>query len=280
MCRLLGIVSSESTEFKLVLMDAPRSLAALSGDHPDGWGLAIHAVDAGGSGWTLHRGVSRASEDANFHRIAVGSRGEMLVAHIRQRTVGPVSLENTHPFHRGRWIFAHNGTLKELDYVRAHTSSARLAELRGQTDSELLFAFLLTRLDAVGAGEGERVTDEVDHALRSAVRELRAQTSIGAYNFLLANGSTMFAHRFGRTLHLLELSPEDAVRSERKSRETGTRVSTPWSGQRRAIFVASERLTDEAWQEVATGMLLRVDALPSPRWRILDMNPEAQAATG
>jgi glutamine amidotransferase len=278
MCRLLGIAASEPTEFKLVLKDAPRSLAALSSEHPDGWGLAIHEAQGPAAGWNLHRGVSRAAEDADFHRLAIGSRGEMLVAHIRQRTVGQVSLENTHPFHRGRWMFAHNGTIKDLDFLRASVSPARLAEVRGQTDSELLFAFFLTRLDKIGAGDGETVNEDVDKAIRQAVRDLRAHTELGAYNFLLANGAALFAHRFGRTLYLLELGPEDEVRSERKSRETGALVSTPWSERRRAVFVSSERLTDETWQEIATGMLLRVDIVPSPRWRILDHVPEPCAA--
>src|SRR5262245_34024795 len=48
MCRLLGVVSSEATDYGFSLCRAPRSLALLSRDHPDGWGLAIHAE---GRGW-------------------------------------------------------------------------------------------------------------------------------------------------------------------------------------------------------------------------------------
>src|SRR5687767_14363715 len=142
MCRLLGIVSSEPTEFRIVLKEAPRSMAALSRDHPDGWGLAVYEEQRA-IGWRLHKGTLCASEDDEFHKLAVGSRGEMLVAHIRQRTVGVTSLENTHPFHNGRWVFAHNGTIKDQDFLRVRISSARREEIRGQTDSELLFAYLL-----------------------------------------------------------------------------------------------------------------------------------------
>jgi len=139
MCRLLGIVASEPTEFRIVLKEAPRSMATLSREHRDGWGLAIFD-DVPQTGWTLHKGVLCAHEDEQFHRLAVGSRGEVLVAHIRQRTVGHSSLENTHPFHRGRWVFAHNGTIKDLAFLRARSSASRLAEIRGETDSELFFA--------------------------------------------------------------------------------------------------------------------------------------------
>src|SRR5262245_54639759 len=103
MCRLVGIVASESTEFGLCLNTAERSLASLSREHPDGWGIAIHDND-----WRVHKGIQRAYEDRRFHEIAARSRGHVLVAHIRQKTVGPTSLENTHPFERDGWVFAHN----------------------------------------------------------------------------------------------------------------------------------------------------------------------------
>src|SRR5437879_2476444 len=124
MCRLLGIVSSEPTEFRIVLHDAPRSMAHLSKDHRDGWGLAVFESSVG---WSLHKGVLCASEDARFHDLAVGSRGELLVSHIRQKTVGETSLDNTHPFSSGRWIFAHNGTIKDTPFLRNHASENRVA---------------------------------------------------------------------------------------------------------------------------------------------------------
>jgi glutamine amidotransferase len=258
MCRLLGIVASEPTEFRIVLREAPRSIATLSEEHCDGWGLAIH--DARSRQWNVHKGIERAHKDARFHEIAVGSRGELLVAHVRKKTVGSISLPNTHPFRRGGWIFAHNGTVKDQAHLRANASAARLSEVEGETDSELLFAFLLTRLDG---------DPDMDGALLDAVRELRARPNFGAFNFLLSDGSVTYAHRFGRTLFLLERGPRDAVRIERPS-QTGTVVHTPWSQRRHAVFVASERMTDEPWQEVSEALLLRVDAVRLPRWRVVE----------
>ncbi len=259
MCRLLGIVASEPTEFRLVLRESSRSIANLSQEHSDGWGLAIHDHDE--RKWTLHKGIECAQRDAKFHELAVGSRGELLVAHIRKKTVGATSLENTHPFQRGPWVFAHNGTIRDMDYLRARTSEARAREIRGQTDSELFFAFLLSRLDEVAEDMRDRTISEV-------VRELGARPEFGAFNFLLSNGPVLYAHRFGRTLFLLERRPHDEVRMRRES-EDGTIVQTPWSQRRHALFVASERMTDEPWQEIEEGSLLRLDAHPLPRWRLL-----------
>ena len=266
MCRLLGIIASEPTEFRIVLRDAPRSMAELSKAHPDGWGLAVFGgTDT--SGWSLHKGISCAGEDEVFHRHAVGSRGEVLVAHIRQRTVGMTSLDNTHPFHSGRWVFAHNGTIKDLEWLGAQISDARRAQVRGQTDSELFFAYLLTRLDAAGITDSP-ATKATDVVVRSAANEARARPDFGAFNFLLSDGASIYAHRYGRTMVLLERGPDDEVRPSRRSQD-GTIVETPWSQRRRAIIIASEQMTDEPWEPIDEGVMLRLDRMPLPRWRLI-----------
>jgi predicted glutamine amidotransferase len=263
MCRLLGIAASEPTDFKIVLREAARSLATLSREHRDGWGIAVFDQQTGG--WRLDRGVACAGEDERFHRLALGSRGEILVSHVRQKTVGETSLVNTHPFERGRWIFAHNGTVKDLAWLRSKTSPERLVEIRGETDSELLFAWLLTHLDQAGVTHSP-ASPATDRAMAGAIRAARDRPDFGAYNFLFSDGSSLYAHRFGRTMHLLERGPHDAARSRRTSRD-GTVVETPWSQRQRAVFVASERMTDEPWQNIEDGVLLRIDRRPIPHWR-------------
>jgi predicted glutamine amidotransferase len=258
MCRLLGIASSEPTDFKLVLREAPRSLAALSREHRDGWGIAVFDENAGS--WHIEKGVACAGEDERFH-------GDVLVSHVRQKTVGETSLANAHPFERGPWVFAHNGTINDVKWLHAQTSLERRAEVRGETDSELLFAWLLTRLDMARVANGP-ASSATDHALGDAVRTARARPGLGAYNFLLSNGVTLYAHRFGRTMHLLERGPGDRVRERRRSRD-GTVIETPWSPGRSAVFVASEQMTDEPWQCIEDGMLLRIDRTPVPHWRLI-----------
>jgi glutamine amidotransferase len=265
MCRLLGIASSEPTDFKLVLREAPRSLAALSREHRDGWGIAV--FDENGGGWRIEKGAACAGEDERFHRLAVGSHGEVLVSHVRQKTVGETSLANAHPFERGPWVFAHNGTIKDVEWLRAQTSLERQTEVRGETDSELLFAWLLTRLDRAGIAN-EPASPAMDRAVSDAVRAARERPGFGAYNFLLSNGVTLYAHRFGRTMHLLERGPGDRVVERRGSRD-GTVFETSWSEGRSAVFVASEQMTDEPWQSIEDGMLLRIERTPVPHWRLI-----------
>jgi glutamine amidotransferase len=223
-------------------------------------------VSTADRGWSI-RGTLCAHEDVEFLEVAAGSRGS-LFRHVRKRTVGAISLENTHPFRPGRWVFAHNGN--DPHRVGACAAPGRLDSIRGETDSELFFAFLLSRLDRHDAAhEGD--TGAADRALVGALRELVGRPTLGACTFLLSDGQKLYAYRSGRSLFLLERVPCDAVRVERESIETGALVETAWSPARHAVLVASEKVTDEPWQPVEEGKLLRVDRFPSPRWQELEL---------
>lgn len=259
MCRLLGVVCSEATDFRFSLHEAPRSLAVLSAEHADGWGLAVHSR---GTGWDLHRNPVRAGECARFKELAASARGEILLAHIRKRTVGPIGVANTHPFQRAGLVFAHNGTIEDIEWFSTQTSNARRAEIEGQTDSERFFAWVLTLLDELGH-------DRIDEALHRAVDRALERPKLGAVNFLLSNGESLWAFRHGRTLHLLERHPGDPVREVRIAHETEAELDTPWSPRRHAFLVASEHMTDEPWREVAEGTLLRIDSGATPRLEML-----------
>ncbi len=70
-------------------------------------------------------------------------------------------------------------------------------------------------------------------------------------------------------MYLLERSPDDAVRRRRTSGD-GTVLETPWSPRRTAVFVASERITEEPWESIEEGMLLRIGTAPhAPFWRLV-----------
>lgn len=241
MCRLLGIVTDAATSHTFALRQARRSLAVLSQEHPDGWGLALHARDRG---WLRFRNPRCASQDPAFARAA-GTTGELLLAHVRKMTVGPQRRANTHPFRRGRWAFAHNGTLHDLPALARRTSAARIAEVEGDTDSERYFAHLLTALDEAG---GDAAMEQ--RALLGATRALVAAPPFGrdgGANFLLGDGQTLYAFRLGRPLFLLD---------------RGTLAR----GRRRpAILVATEPLTDERWSEVPEGALVSLTASALPR---------------
>jgi predicted glutamine amidotransferase len=253
MCRLLGIVAAAPYEFNLVLCDAPRSMVMLSHEHRDGWGMALHPGTRGAD-WAFHKSTRTASDDPEFKKLAHQTQGRVLIAHVRQKTVGPVKPENTHPFQRGRWVFAHNGTIVDVESLRARVSERRLAEMDGDTDSELFFAYLLTRLDAAGLTD-EPVDAATDRVVREAVEEATARADFGTLDALLSDGVTLYAMRFGRPLYFLQRVPAE------QNQDFG---AVPIA-QRHCLVVASEPLTDEAWTLLEPGTLLRLEAGPVPR---------------
>lgn len=280
MCRLVGIVASEVTEFGLVLKEAPRSLARLSKEHPDGWGVAAHGDPEAmpppsersphENGWRIHKGTRPAGECDRYHQVAARSAGNVLIAHVRQKTVGPTRIENTHPFIQSGWVFAHNGTLKDYAWMRSEISTGRTAQLRGDTDSEVLFAYFLTKLDAAGATfvhNDPAMLARATTVIEATAAELRAR-NVGAFNFLISDGSALFVHRFGRSLFLLERGPGDAVVTERDI-DSSASLETPWTRRRHAALVASEKLTDEPWRELPEGTFLRIDLRPMPKVNFL-----------
>lgn len=219
------------------LAEAPKSLAALSHEHPDGWGIAVHD----GRGWDVFRNATCARDDERFRTLASAARGRVLIAHIRKATVGKNGLANTHPFQREGWAFAHNGTISDLDFLARRTSGQRRRQVEGDTDSERFFAYLLTALDEAGATSGSRKAPPgaAYRALRSAVDAAAVRPKFGAANFLLSDGEVMFVHRLGRTLH----------------------VASDANGVR----VASEALADGVWHEVPERSLLAIEAGTVPR---------------
>ncbi len=220
MCRMLGIAATAPVSPRELLCEAPRSLRELSREHADGWGIAIRERDT----WTVDRGTACAALCSKFAGLA-DRKTLLMIAHVRKATVGATSMANTHPFRRDGFVLAHNGTLRDIPAVVAGCSAERLAQVEGDTDSERLFAFILTRIDSTG---------DVARGIALAVRDLHAGGDPGSASFLLSCGSKLYAHRAGRTLFTL--------------------------ARGNATLVASEQLTDEAWVEVAEGAVVVIDA--------------------
>ncbi len=247
MCRLLGIVAREPQGFQRCLREERRSLAVLGREHSDGWGIAVHDAKRG---WRLTKRCTSASGDPAFDAAASDATGALLIAHVRKRTVGKVSLDNTHPFRRGEWVFAHNGTVECVASLRAAIVPGA-AMPTGDTDSELLFAFLMSRLAShPGAMRSPIITHIV---LARAVEDLAKVTPSGSVTFVLSDGSALYAYRRGPPLFLLERrSPDDLE----------------------AILVASEPVTPgEVWAPVPERTLLTVWRRPTLGWAVMAEAP-------
>ena len=111
--------------------------------------------DGFGIGWygdgeepALYRSVHPAWNDRNLQELAAHVSSPLFFAHVRASTGTAVQETNTHPFRHGRWLFMHNGLVRDFAQLRRDLLLAIDASLvpaiEGSTDSELLFHLALT----------------------------------------------------------------------------------------------------------------------------------------
>jgi glutamine amidotransferase len=111
--------------------------------------------DGFGIGWygrentpALFHSIEPAWNERNLRELAGHVTSGVVFAHIRASTGSAVQQTNCHPFRHGRWLWMHNGLIRDFhrvkrDLVLAIDPSLYL-ELEGSTDSEVLFLVALT----------------------------------------------------------------------------------------------------------------------------------------
>ncbi|MCL1592776.1 MAG: class II glutamine amidotransferase [Actinomycetia bacterium] len=263
MCRLYGFLATQPTRLECSLVAAQNALQVQSDRdgrglrNADGWGIA-HWV---GDEREVIKSTMPAFADAEFARVASEIWSESAIAHVRSATVGSVSEANTHPFTRGAWAFAHNGTVSAFNHVRTRLDLSPYGPPDGQTDSELVFLWLLNRMERYGLDpEGPAPgLDPIVELLAEAVLKLVDLSVLSGaprspkLNFLLSDGKHLAATRWGNSLFWT------FRRGIRDCATCGTSHCPSADDNYRAVVVASEPITDEHWLEVPEGSVLGVE---------------------
>ncbi len=261
MCRLYGFRATEPTKVECTLVHAQNALMAQSRSdlagvsHAHGWGVSTYEDE--GDGPHVERQAWAAYHGEHFQRAAARIYAESVVAHVRRATVGPARVENTHPFVHERWTFAHNGTAPHFDKLRdrllAATAPSHRAAIRGETDSEHLFRYALTLLDAGEAAELRDIVARVVRDVLAWAREIAPEARAGL-NLMLTDGETLAGSRLGRPLVYVardgvydcEICGFPHIHHDPRT-------------DYRAVVVASEPITHEAWREVPEASVWTVD---------------------
>ncbi len=269
MCRLYGFRGSAPTRLDCSLVRAPNALMAQSRldgrglANADGWGIGSY----GDGRPVVDKCDTAAYQDRRFSETVAGVNSPTVLAHVRQATVGGAKWANTHPFAHGVWCFAHNGTLTAFDRVapslEREVGSDLLGSRCGTTDSELIFLWLLSRMARAGIEADATCEDPepVRALLAESVLLLAARSEeAGAdepakLNFLLTDGVTMVASRWGNSLFRLCRNGVRDCEICGLAHAEEHRVA----GYRAAV-VASEPITQETWEEVPEQSVVTVDA--------------------
>ena len=231
----------------LAYLGPPRSLASLLHEPPQSleqqsWRPAHQRegamnADGWGVGWwdralreepARYRTAAPMWTDRSFRSVAELVQSGAITAAVRSATPpSPIVTTGNAPFAAGPWLFSLNGFVTGFrgtvgEHLRRAVTEARSVGIEGTTDTEVLFALVLDRLDA-GAAPAE--------ALALVTSEVLANAE-GRLNMLLCDGHSVAATACGNSLFTLR----------------GTGLA------RGGVLVASEPLDDDpAWLAVPDG---------------------------
>jgi predicted glutamine amidotransferase len=242
MCRWLAYSGSPiKLEELLVKRDRSlidQSLHARQGattTNGDGFGVGWYE---GGEPPRVYRSTHPAWNDRNLRELAAGISSPLFFAHIRASTGTAIQETNTHPFRHGRWLWMHNGLIRDFHRVRRElvlaVDDSLFDSIEGTTDSETMFYLALTLgLEDDPIGAGERMVGLVERTGRDHGIDLPIQMTVAT-----TDGRCVWAFRYSsegdsRSLYfstrldtLKALHPELAEIAE-LSDETRVIVSEP-----------------------------------------------------
>ena len=250
MCRLYVFLATEATKVECTLVHAQNALMVQSRrdraglSHGHGWGVATyedHHPRIERQAWAAYHGE-------HFQRAAARIHSRTVLAHVRRATVGLPGMANTHPFSWKQWACAHNGTIPRFTKLRERMLEAiapeRRALIKGETDSEHVFQLLLTLLERAPDLPLVEIVRQVVQLVVSWCADMNTDSKV-ALNLMLTDGEQLAGSRWGRTLYRVE---REAIRD---CEICGFPHVHHTPGQEyRAVVVASEPISHEAWQEV------------------------------
>jgi predicted glutamine amidotransferase len=201
----------------------------------DGFGIGWYGV--GDTPGVFHS-VEPAWSDRNLVDLARHIESPLVFAHIRASTGGAIQQTNCHPFRHGRWLWMHNGLIREFSRVKRDLAFAVDPSLfpliEGSTDSELFFYLALTfglednAFDAVeravGLIEKTGAKHGVEHPIQMTVATTDG-TSVWAFRYS-SEGSSRSLYFSRKTETLRVLYPHNPV-FEQLSEEARIVVSEP-----------------------------------------------------
>ena len=152
MCRWLAYSGSPILLDELLFKPAhsliDQSLhSKLGATTTNGDGFGIGWYDSADTPGVFHS-IEPAWHDNNLRELAQHLTSPLVFAHIRAATATAIQKTNCHPFRHGRWLWMHNGQIREFKSVKHDLAFAIDPSLypliEGSTDSELFFYLALS----------------------------------------------------------------------------------------------------------------------------------------
>ena len=213
----------------------------------DGFGVGWYGL--GTATPAVFHSVEPAWNERNLRELAGHVESPLFLAHIRASTGTAVQQTNCHPFRYGRWLWVHNGMVRDFARLKRELTLAvdesLYPSIEGSTDSELLFYLALTLgLEDDPPGAVERMVGLVEEAGRRHGVEHPLQMTIAT-----SDGSSVWAFRYSSEGKSRSLYYSTSMRTVREMYPERPRLQEVSDETR---LIVSEPLVDlaGAWNEV------------------------------
>ncbi len=231
----------------------------------DGFGIGWYAQEVNNEPATFVS-VSPAWSSRNLRNLAPKIKTNCMIAHVRAASVGEVSESNCHPFQYKNLLMAHNGGVENFSLIKRLLREPLTDELynwiKGQTDSEHIFAYLVNYLyknhkeitpDAV-ADAFEHTFTHINHLMK------KVGIADAAYlNMAITNGKFMVATRYVSDPKEEALTLYHSEGSRYVVEDGITRMEAPQDDDN-AVLIVSEKLTDgKEWTLIPKNHLVIVE---------------------
>lgn len=270
MCRLLGYVTGAPTSLVDVLGRAEfEAFTALTAFHDDGWGMAWHDE----SGRLRRAGSAHSAErDPAYDELAGERLGRAGIVHLRWASPGlTVSEANTHPFVDGDLAMAHNGHIAPIDRLEGLLTGDSRRALRGDTDSERYFRYVVQCIEAAGDEEA---------GLLQAIATLVEEFPHASLNALLLTADKLFAVHVNSRAAIPTALQGLGIAAERVRHTEDEYFAMDFRRTPEGLHVISSGIDPAGWAPVPEESVGVVDlASGEERWLAVGGKPSAAGKT-
>ncbi|MBN9404744.1 MAG: class II glutamine amidotransferase [Burkholderiales bacterium] len=232
----------------------------------DGFGLGWYEPDITREP-AVFVSVTPAWNNRNLRYMAPKLVSPCILAHVRAATEGQVSEFNCHPFHHQNLLMAHNGSVRPFARIKRalveRLSDERFLWIKGQTDSEHLFALFLDHYLARRERDAEAMADALQAMFDelAALKAAQGVTQASGLNMVVTDGRALVAARHCDDPGVAPASLHHTEGSHYVCDAGGCRMA-PAPHHEQAVLIASEPLTRESqhWRDVPARHFVLVDA--------------------
>ena len=273
MCRLLAYMGSPKVIDELLYQPknslVNQSINAKEIEEPlngDGFGIGWYVPEVNFEPVTFVS-VNPAWSNRNLRNLAPKIRTPCFIAHVRAASVGEVSESNCHPFQYKNILMMHNGGVENFGAIKRMIREPLTDELynwiKGQTDSEHIFALLLNEIlskptDVISP---ETVMNAFEKTF-AKLKEMMNKAGIkdAAYlNMVVTNGLFLVGTRYVTDPKEEALTLYHSEGSRYVVEDGVTQMVAPEDDDQ-AVLVVSEKLTDDKdWTPVPPNHFIVVD---------------------